>query len=326
MLEHDYVIGAALDAGFDVCGVAVSGPVDPALRSHFTGRLERGCYGTMEWLGRHADMRFDPGKLMEGARSVVVCGKGYTLYGSGASVASYAMGEDYHRELRRLLERVCDALVRDGAHLVRPFVDSAPVAERYWAVKAGLGAIGHSGMVINSSLGGAFLICGVVTDAECDRYDTPSAYDPCGTCGRCAASCPSGAIEGRGVIDASKCRSYLTIEHRGELSPAQAAAVGGGTTVFGCDECLKVCPHNKIAKAPIPHPFDIGAREWLAMGSGRFKREYGHTPMSRISVSMLRRNAALVSGSDAAGADAYVAADDNPVNAFAADGSDAEYP
>lgn len=295
------MIEAALDAGFDVCGVAESGPVDPALRSHFTGRLERGCYGTMEWLGRHADMRFDPGRLMEGARSVVVCGKGYPLYGAGASVASYAMGEDYHRALRRRLEGLCDALVKGGAHLVRPFVDSAPVAERYWAVRAGLGAIGQSGMVINSSLGGAFLICGVVIDAVCDRYDTPSTYNPCAGCGRCVASCPSGAIEGRGVIDASKCRSYLTIEHRGALSSSQAAAVRNGTTVFGCDVCLKVCPHNKITKAPIPPPFDMEARQWLDVGSGRFKREYGHTPMSRISVAMLRRNAALVSGMDVAG-------------------------
>lgn len=290
-LSRDNIKRAASEAGFDLCGVASGGAVEAGLRDIFFDGLERGRYGEMSWLSRYADMRFDPSLLMPGTRTVIMCAKSYPLYPEGSLVASYAMREDYHRTLRGMLERLCASLRSEGDYSLRPFVDSAPVAERYWAVRAGLGVCGRSGMLINPEAGGTLSIGGVLVDAPCDRTDTPLGYDPCRGCRRCVEACPTGAIRGDGIVEASRCRSYLTIEHRGEFAPWQRDALRCAPTVFGCDICLKACPHNRIADGPLPARFVLTARQWFEMGTNRFRKDYGDTPMSRITVSMLRRNA-----------------------------------
>ena len=293
-MSHDSITEAAAAAGFDLCGVTAAGAVDHSLREQFLERLGYGSYGSMSWLARYADMRFDPLAMVPWARTVIVCGKSYPLYPDGALVASYAMREDYHRTVRGMLEKLCASLRLHGDISCRPFVDSAPVAERYWAVKAGLGACGRSGMLINPKAGGAFLIGGVFIDAVCEKSDSPADTDPCRGCRRCVEACPTGAIYADGGIEASKCRSYLTIEHKGGFSPWQRDALRRSPTVFGCDICLRVCPHNRICPEPIPERFALTARQWMEIGSNRFRKHYGDTPMSRISVSMLRRNAAAL--------------------------------
>lgn len=289
-LRRDDIKIAAAEAGFDLCGVVPAGAVDSGLRDMFLDRLERGRYGTMSWLSRYADMRFDPSLLAPGARTVIMCAKSYPLY-SESLVASYAMCRDYHNTIRGMLAKMCGQLRTEGDYSLRPFVDSAPVAERYWAVRAGLGVCGRSGMLINPEIGGTLVIGGILVDAPCDSADVPLRYDPCRGCRRCVDACPTGAICGDGGVDASRCRSYLTIEHRGELAPWQRDALRCAPTVFGCDICLKACPHNKVSAEPVPSRFALTARQWFEMGTNRFRKDYCDTPMSRITVSMLRRNA-----------------------------------
>ena len=285
----------AYESGFALCGVARCDEVDKRLVSRFVGGLASGRYGSMEWMGRNLDLRFDPRKLVEGAASIIVCGMSYPLYGKSL-VASYAVGEDYHRSLVRSLAPLEHWLTSCGATQCRHFVDSAPVAERYWAVMAGIGAKSRSGMVINENIGGTFLIGGILTDAEFDRYDTPSYFDPCKGCRRCVDACPSGAISEDGTVEASLCRSYLTIEHRGELTPKQAGMIAKAPTVFGCDVCLKVCPYNRISDEPLPDRFALTAESWLEIGTNRLRKHYGDTPLSRASAKMIRRNAACSLG------------------------------
>ncbi|MCW5943209.1 MAG: tRNA epoxyqueuosine(34) reductase QueG [Fimbriimonadaceae bacterium] len=233
--------------GFEPVGVcdAVPAPHQDAYETW----LAKGYHGTMGYLARSVALRAHPAMLLTGVRSVVAVGMNYhrpnPVIAGRPRVARYALGRDYHRVLRGKLRRLATWVEEEfpGA-TTRVCVDSAPIFEREYAHRAGLGWFGKNTMLIDSRRGSWFVIGILLTDVHF-RPDRP-ALGGCGSCRRCVDACPTGAIvfeEHRWQLDARRCVSYLTIEHRGEIEPGLEAGVGDWT--FGCDVCQEVCPFNE---------------------------------------------------------------------------------
>lgn len=286
--------------GFDGCGIARCRPLTeeaPRLRSW----LDKGNHAGMEYMANHFDMRIDPSLLIEGTRTVIVCFINYksdfTYPADIPQIAAYARSTDYHYTLKQRLNSLLEYIgtVVPGTQ-GRAFVDSAPILERSWAVEAGLGWIGHNSLLINKRFGSFILIGTILTNLELppDAYDKPYTENHCGGCRQCIDHCPTGAIQPGGTIDAGRCISYQTIENRKSIPPGLAALTGN--RLFGCDTCQQVCPHNvrtDISRHDIFTPIEgitaLTATEWQQMGSGEFKRRFGHTPLMRCGLKKFKQ-------------------------------------
>lgn len=243
----------ALASGFQRCGIS-----DIDLRddeAHLRDWLEKGLYGTMEWMARHGDKRSRPQELVPGTVRVISVGLDYgqddehawaTLANAEhAYVARYALGRDYHKLMRQRLQRLADVLAElIGPFGHRVFVDSAPVLERALARDAGLGWIGKHTCLIDKNGGSWFFLGEIYVDLPLP-IDLP-AGNHCGTCTRCIDICPTQAITAPYRLDARRCISYLTIEHEGSIDPELRPLIGN--RIFGCDDCQLICPWNKFAK------------------------------------------------------------------------------
>ena len=298
----------ALRLGFDDVGIApaVPAPGYPSLLQW----LEAGHHAGMEYMNRHAASREHPSSVLEGVCSVIVVSVVYgrkeseseTPAPTHGKVARYARGRDYHRVLWDKLEALLDWLrCQYPSVRGRAVVDTAPLLERDFARLAGLGWIGKNTMLINRRLGSFTFLGALLIDAEL-VYDTPHAANHCGTCTRCLDACPTEAFVGPYQLDAGRCISYWTIEHRGPLADQDAARLHGW--VFGCDICQDVCPWNR--KAPPGRVAELGARpelsdpdliEWLTKGTAEWKAMLKGTALARAKRVGLVRNAALVLGS-----------------------------
>ena len=219
----------------------------------------------------------------------------------GAAVARYARGGDYHNFLRKRLRRLAAWLRRVYGAEARPMVDTAPVLERAWARRAGVGFVGRNGCVIAPGLGSYLLLGEVVTNLALPA-DEPEA-DRCGACTRCLDACPTQAFVRSHVLDARRCVSYLTIEHAGPIAPALRAGVGD--RVFGCDDCQDVCPFNRTAPPdaqstaafePDPRWRGVSPEAILAMGSAEWEALAVGSPLARPGWERMARNAAVVLG------------------------------
>jgi epoxyqueuosine reductase len=290
--------------GFDAVGVASLEPNEHA--AELERWLAAGHAGTMTYLHRQSAKRTQPARIMPGAKVAVVTLTNYFHGSTGpgaaprdsAKVAQYAQSADYHRVLGRRLQRLAGQIreVAPGAK-TRCYVDAGPVPERELAQRAGLGWIGKNMMLIHPALGSFTFIGVVLTDAPL-APDLPFAADRCGTCRRCLDACPTNAFVEPHVLDAPRCISYLTIEHRGEFTPHQRSLVGDW--LFGCDVCQDVCPWNvSFAQAtadpelaPRPELAAPDAREFLVLDEETFARRYGDTPFERPGREGMRRNAA----------------------------------
>jgi epoxyqueuosine reductase len=242
----------ALELGFDACGIAPATGL-PEL-AFFRDWLEQGYAGTMTFLERSADQRADARGALPSARSVIVTA---TLYnterpysidcddGSRAHVSRYAWGDDYHRVVMRRLDALVAWMhdVHPDSFEAAPYVDTGPLQERVFAQHAGVGWIGKNCCVINPEAG-SFIFLGEIVCSLPLTSDVP-ALDQCGMCRLCIDACPTGALVGPGVLDARRCISYLTIEHRGPIPDEFARGVG--TRVYGCDVCQEVCPYNALS-------------------------------------------------------------------------------
>jgi epoxyqueuosine reductase len=210
----------------------------------------------MSYLHRHLEERFNPDRLLAGALSVIVVGQNYAPHEPPSDgpfkVAKYAWGQDYHRVLRRLLRRLRAQLRTQDAELKgRVCVDTAPFPDKYWAMEAGLGWQGKHTNLVSRRYGSYLVLGALIVNRQFDLYDQPHA-DFCGSCDACLQACPTGAFPSPYVLDARRCISYWTIESKAaELPKAIGERLGGW--VFGCDECLDVCPWNRFA-APSGHP------------------------------------------------------------------------
>ena len=306
----------ALELGFDLCGIA------PAERfpelAFFREWLDRGYAGEMTYLPRTAERRADVREVVPGARSVIVTA---TLYNTvppyeddaapgTALISRYAWGDDYHDVLKRRLDALLHWMRAESADPfdARGYVDTGPVQERVYAQYAGLGWIGKNTCLINPDIGSWLFLAEIICTLPLEP-DGPGV-DQCGACTKCLEACPSDALVAPGVLDATRCLSYLTIELKNEIPTELRPALG--THVYGCDICQDVCPYNHAApQSPAGEwharpGLDLPALvELWRMPDTDLRRLIKGTPMTRARLAGLRRNVAVAignSGDRAAGA------------------------
>jgi epoxyqueuosine reductase len=304
----DTIKREALSLGFAAAGIAAVSPhaSDKHLLDRLQTWLRRGFHGTMSWMARDPARRADPRIVLPGCRSIIAVGMNYdsghrATEGQGyGRIARYAWGKDYHRILGDRLA-LLEAKLREWAPgaVTRSYVDSGPVMEKAWAQQAGLGWIGkHSNLV--SAEHGSWLVLGEILTTLELTPDNPGT-DLCGSCSLCIQACPTGAIAQPYVVDATRCISYLTIEFRGEREAiAGDLATGMGNHIFGCDDCLDVCPFNLRAEPTAdsafqPSPTSLAPRlEDLAkLDEVAFVDRFRQSPIRRARLSGLQRNVAI---------------------------------
>jgi epoxyqueuosine reductase len=292
----------ARELGFDLVGIANARP--SAYRDYLRNWLDDGRAGTMDYLANRFDERTDPGVVLPGARSVICVAINYHVplepvpqedRAQHGRVARYALGRDYHDPLKQRLYDLADWLreAAPGAQ-TKTGVDTAPLMEKELAARAGIGWQGKNTCVINQEIGSWLLLGEIITTVELPQDDP--VVDRCGTCTRCIDACPTGAITEPYRLDASRCISYLTIEHRGEIAPALQSQMGDW--LYGCDICQDVCPWNAKAPAatdPLFQPrFATGTldlREVLSWGVDEYRATLRRSAIKRVKLPVLQRNA-----------------------------------
>ena len=266
-------------------------------------------HGKMQYMENHFDLRIDPSKLVPGAKSVITLLQNYypaqQQDENVPKISKYAFGKDYHEVIREKLQLfLAEIKATVGEVNGRGFVDSAPVLERSWAQKTGLGWIGKNGNLINKQAGSFFFIATLIVDLEL-QYDDPFAGDYCGTCTRCIDSCPTEAILPDKVIDGSKCISYFTIELKDAIIPG-AMQNKFSNWMFGCDVCQDVCPWNRFSKptseinfTPLPEVLNFTTNDWEELTEESFKIIFKNSPLKRSKFEGIRRNLHFIqSGSE----------------------------
>ena len=252
VLSTSFLKSLAARLGFAACGVAPAEPVDEAVSSHFQQWIASGKQAEMAYMANHVEKRMNPTLLVEGAQSVISVALNY--YPAEMldderqyEFAWYAYGQDYHDVMKARLLALSEALLADveGEVHYRLFCDTAPVLERYWAWRCGLGWIGKNTQLIIPHAGSAFFLGEIIIDRPFTSYDEPMT-SRCGTCTRCLEACPTQALSAPYTLDARRCLSYLTIEYRGESLPVEASRAMGNC-VYGCDRCQQACPWMRFA-------------------------------------------------------------------------------
>jgi epoxyqueuosine reductase len=291
----------ALRLGFSACGFAKAEPVSEEVAATLDRWTEMGYHAEMGYMERNRDLRLDPTLLVPGCRTLIVVALNYypkqVLPREGYQIAYYAYGKDYHRVVKDKLHQLL-AYIKTLAPEVegRAFCDTAPLLERYWAVKAGLGFVGLNRQLIIPGKGSYFFlgVLAVNMDLESEPHDMPLS---CGGCKRCLLACPTRALT-RDGIDCRRCLSYLTIEHRGPIPEEMAHKLG--RRIYGCDTCQQVCPHNKNAESTEETAFDMSAEvaaltseDWREMSPERYKELFKHSAMERAGYEGLKRNIEL---------------------------------
>lgn len=294
-----FIKGLSKELGFDYCGIARAQQLDDDARK-LERWLMKGYQGKMAYMENHFDLRIDPTKLVPGAKSVITMMLNYypeEHQAEGApKIAKYAYGMDYHLVIRdKMNEFLFRIREQIGQVEGRGFVDSAPVLERSWAVRSGMGWVGKNGNLINKQSGSFFFIATLIVDLDLE-YDDAFAKDFCGSCNRCVDACPTGAIVDATLVDGSKCISYLTIELKDELIAPEFRDKMEGW-MFGCDICQDVCPWNRFSKphqqealSPLPHLLNLGTAEWEAMDEQFFRTLLKNSPMKRSKWKGIQRN------------------------------------
>lgn len=303
------------ELGFALAGVCDAQPSDH--RDEYRAWIAAGKHGEMGYLARNVDLRLDPRELVRGATSIICVADRYHVETpkrqSGETttrrspeeerafgrIARYARGDDYHTSMKKRLHIVCDELRAEfPGETFRACVDTAPLLEREHAQRAGLGAVGKHTLLIERGVGSYLFLGGVVTTLALTP-SAPADPDPCGSCTRCIDACPTDAIT-PWSIDATKCISYLTIEHRSEIESRFHEAIGDW--LFGCDICQEVCPHNQRTRskrrievnptyAPQRDGFDL--LEILGWSEDDRRVEFRTSALKRATLAMMKRNAAI---------------------------------
>lgn len=295
----------ARELGFDLTGIASA---EPSRRREYLRRwLNDGQAGEMQYLNARVEEREDPNRYMPGARSIICVAVNYHVPLEPPAeadrpfhgrIARYALGDDYHDWMKDRLHRLADWIRQIAPEAqTRACVDTAPVMEKELAQRAGIGWIGKNTCLIHREVGSWLLLGEILTTLDLPADDAES--DHCGTCTRCIDACPTSALTAPYELDARRCVSYLTIEHRGAIEPE--LAVGIGDWLYGCDICQEVCPHNR--RAPVATTTALGprfpsgsldAREVMNWTPEEYRARLKGSAMKRIKLPILQRNARIV--------------------------------
>jgi len=294
----------AHEIGFDSCRIAACS--EPAHATEFREWLREGAHGEMHYMQRGEEKRCDPQKVLPGARSIVVVALNYfqgeqarvSETGVTGRIARYAWGDDYHDLIKTKLDEV-DNFLREFGGQQKCYVDTGPILERDYAAQAGAGWHGKNTMLIDERLGTWFFLAEILTTLELPP-DEPVA-DRCGTCERCIKACPTGAITAPYRLDARRCISYLTIELKGSIPLELRPLIGN--RIFGCDDCLDVCPWNRFAQASHETAFSarestngMSLREYLELTDAEFRQLFKQSPIKRIKRRGFLRNVCVALG------------------------------
>lgn len=298
-----YIKQEAKKIGFLACGISVAGKLVEQ-EKHLDDYLAHNQHGEMSYMERNREKRLDPTLLVEGSKSIISVLYNYfpekTDIEPIYNISKYAYGTDYHFVVKdRLKELLSSIEQQTGTFDFRIFTDSAPVLERAWAQQSGLGWIGKNTCLINAKAGSFFFIGEIICDLEIEP--DPPAAERCGTCTRCLDACPTGALTAPWTLDARKCISYLTIEHRSEVAKKLQDQMN--ENIFGCDICQDVCPWNRFS-TPHNEPLFTISDNIIALmkgnkdlvGKDNFKRNFRHTPLQRCGSDQLNRNIGYVDG------------------------------
>lgn len=286
--------------GFDFCGIAKAEFLEeeaPRLE-HW---LNQNYQGQMGYLANHFDKRLDPTKLVDDAKTVVSLVYNYypkdelPVGDSDIKLAKYAYGEDYHLVIREKLNSFLEILREEiGEINGRAFVDSAPVMERQWAQKAGIGWIGKNSLLLNRNMGSFFFLAELIIDLEVTP-DNPITQDYCGTCTKCIDACPTDAIVAPGVVNGSQCISYLTIELKENIPSEFKGRMENWA--FGCDICQDVCPWNRFSKPHQEARFipnkdlqEFSKSDWRELTEETFLKVFQKSAVKRTKLAGLKRN------------------------------------
>ncbi len=321
----------AIDLGFDRVGTVPLGDGLSAAAADLREWIRRGWHGGMDWMTRRLDERERPDLLLPGARAVVCVAVGYPAPPAGlpsamaragrGRISAYAQGDDYHEVVKDRLWRLRDRLVAALSCAAKVCVDTAPVLEKVWAQRAGLGWQGKNTLLIDPERGSYFFLGEILVTADLEPDGEPVA-DHCGSCTLCLQACPTGALVEGGRIDSNRCISYLTIEHRGPIDPALRPRMGDW--IFGCDDCQTACPWNRspaggadAALQPRQENRGPALADLLPMGPADFARRFRRSAVKRARRSGFLRNVAVALGNsgDPAGIPALTGAlaDDDPL-------------
>lgn len=293
-----FIKSTAAELGFSFCGVAKAEFLKEEA-PHLEEWLKRGYQGKMSYLENHFDKRLDPTLLVPGAKSVISLlynyypKKDFTQV-SDLKIAKYAYGEDYHHVIKGKLKTFLQKIRNEVGDVAgRAFVDSAPVHERAWAQKSGLGWTGKNSLLLNRSMGSFFFLAELIVDLELE-YDHP-AKDYCGTCTACMDACPTDAITEPYVVDGSKCISYFTIELKDEIP--QEVKGKFENWIFGCDICQDVCPWNRFSTPHKESRFEpsndflkMKKNDWQEITEDVFEKLFKKSPVKRTKLEGLKRN------------------------------------
>lgn len=303
MISHSeytqFIKNEAYKLGFQSCGISKAVFLEEEA-PRLEGWLKNKYHGEMAYMENHFDKRLDPRKLVDGARSVISLSLNYYTDQnqqdtSAPRISQYAFGEDYHFVIKDKLKQLMELIrIEIGEVNGRAFVDSAPVLDKVWAKKAGLGWVGKNANLINKNTGSFFFLAELITDLDLE-YDIAPTADHCGTCTRCIDACPTDAIVAPYVVDGSRCISYLTIELKNELPTEFKGKMENW--MFGCDICQDICPWNKFSVLhtepsfnPDPTLLGISSAEWEEITQETFSKVFKNSAVKRTRFSGLKRN------------------------------------
>lgn len=304
---HDLTSNIKAEAarlGFYACGVAKAEPVDTEYAMCYRSWIQQGNHATMQYLVNNIDKRLDPTLLMPGARSIICLSLNYyprqILNDNQYQFAYYAYGKDYHDVMKTKMRQLLSATPQLSSAQSLLCCDTVPILDRYWAQKAGLGWIGKNGNLIIPHAGSYFFLCEILVDIELE-YDTP-CLSHCGNCRKCLDACPSGALYAPRKVDARKCLSYLTIEHRGDFTPEAKDGITQsiGKYIYGCDCCQKACPYNSFASpttveefAPSEEFISMLPADWHSLSVEQYRTLFKGSAVKRAKYEGLLRNITL---------------------------------